>query len=67
MTIESVEKLFRMKAKVPTYRTFLMRRARTFASPSTAQKSPARVMSIPIRIVVSAATSPCRSPNPLSM
>ena len=44
-----------------------MRRAITLASPSSAQNSPASVMSMPTRTVVSAATSPFSSPKPPSM
>ena len=40
-----------MKAKTPIYRVFRMRRASTSSSGAMAQKRPARVMSIAIRML----------------
>ncbi|MNV56556.1 hypothetical protein D3C71_1488480 [compost metagenome] len=64
-------KLPMMKAKVPTYSTFLMSRAIT-SSPLPlawliAQNSPASVMSITTSVAVRNRTSPPSSPKPESI
>jgi hypothetical protein len=67
MTFARNEKLLMMKAKAPTYSTFLMSEGMTERSSAIAQNSPASVMSMAIRTVVRNATSGASSPKPDSM
>ena len=65
-------KLFRMKAKAPTYSTFLISLPITSSPPPPlalliAQKRPASVMSITTSVAVRNATSPPSRPKPESM
>ena len=56
-----------MKANSPIYKVLRMRRAITSSSGAIAQNSPAKVMSMAIRMPASQWTSPGTRPNPESM
>src|ERR1700727_1884330 len=61
--------LVMMKAKAPTYSVFLKSFTRTSSGPAAlnAQKSPASVISMAIRVAASQRTSALKSPKPESM